>query len=78
MKQKTLFHTNLSTLRHSQKMTTAKFARTIGVDPKRLADVEKGRLHPSEQEIKAVLKKFKWISREQLLNKEFELVVILK
>jgi len=73
MKQNTFLADNLKTLRHFQKMTTASFARKIGVDTKRLAEVEKGRLKPTKEEIQAILSEFSPMTKEQLLTSRFEL-----
>jgi len=73
MKPRTNFADNVKTFRHFQKVSTAVFARKIGVDPKRFADVEKGRLMPTEEEINAVLKEFNPMTREQLLYSRYEL-----
>jgi len=63
-KDRTNFSDNIKTFRHFQKLSTAAFARKIGVEAKRFSDVEKGRLLPTDEEIKAVLKEFSPMTRE--------------
>ena len=71
-KERTFFADNLKTLRHFKKLSTSEFARLIGVEPKRLTEVENGRLLPNEIEIQAVLKEFS-MTREQILLSRFEI-----
>lgn len=67
-KQRTLFADNLKTIRHFYKMDCTEFAKLLGVDGKRLSEVERGRLLPTAKEINAVLKEMRPMKKEVLLN----------
>lgn len=72
-KHRTNFQHNIKTFRHLNKMSIPEFAELIKVDAKRLSEVEKGRLLPSEYEIKSFLSHFTNTTRERMENSVFEL-----
>jgi len=67
-KQRTFFADNLKTIRHYYKMDCAEFGKLLSIDGKRLSEVERGRLLPTEKEINAVLKEMNPMTKEMLLN----------
>lgn len=75
-KPKTLFNYNIKTIRCFHKMSCIEFGEKLKIDGKRLSEVERGRLHPTHEEIKAIAK-LSGYSEYVVSNIKLELLIIV-